>query len=628
MIVKNEERFLERCLASVSGVVDEINIVDTGSTDRTIEIAKQFGAKIEHREWRSDFAWARNESLAMATKRWILQLDADEELLAESRVHLEMLKSAPAHLTGVWLRCINSSDRYAGGGTISHAIIRMFPRSERIRFTGAVHEFPSIDGAPISMGAVTSPIKILHHGYLSDVVTDRDKFVRNMSIVEKTVQADPHDAFHWYNLGLTAHLGGEQQRAAQALERMWELCLEHGMRAFTANGLQILADVYSEHLSQPEKGLVYALECLKRAPRYANAHFSAGKAYFLMKRYDEAREMYASAIEDGEYADRQFIVDDGVAQWKAQCEIGSTYAEQGDDVKALEWFERGLANQPRIQPLRANRAAALERLGRLSEAQTAYRSIYEDFGDEYSSVTYVNYLLRHSQDRDAVTLIEREYGRVSQEAAVTMLLAGAYVTQKNEWGDGERYLIEAQRIDPANADVVRAVEALQSSRGQAGALFAAASGALTEKQYERALEAAQRGRSAFPRDGRFAYYAALACANMDRKDEALQYLAGIADESLGAAPFFLQAALLRELGRPQEALDAIERALMSEPHNLDAALVRATLLDALGRSGEAESTLRAALPAGKRRVAVELASLYLRQGRLDEAKSVAEQALV
>src|SRR5579883_3319270 len=62
MIVKNEERFLEACLRSVEGIVDEINIVDTGSTDRTLEIAQRFGARIEHREWRNDFAWARNEA--------------------------------------------------------------------------------------------------------------------------------------------------------------------------------------------------------------------------------------------------------------------------------------------------------------------------------------------------------------------------------------------------------------------------------------------------------------------------------------------------------------------------------------------------------------------------------------
>ena len=78
MIVKNEERFLAECLESVKDVVDEICIVDTGSTDRTVEIARSYGAKIEFHEWRKDFAWARNKALEMATRRWTFVLDADE----------------------------------------------------------------------------------------------------------------------------------------------------------------------------------------------------------------------------------------------------------------------------------------------------------------------------------------------------------------------------------------------------------------------------------------------------------------------------------------------------------------------------------------------------------------------
>ncbi|MBV9271488.1 MAG: glycosyltransferase family 2 protein, partial [Candidatus Eremiobacteraeota bacterium] len=101
MIVKNEERFLGKCLASAQGIVDEMIVVDTGSSDATIEIAKRFGARVEQREWRNDFAWARNEALKLATKRWILVLDADEELLPESCEAFSALKTAAAYNVGV-----------------------------------------------------------------------------------------------------------------------------------------------------------------------------------------------------------------------------------------------------------------------------------------------------------------------------------------------------------------------------------------------------------------------------------------------------------------------------------------------------------------------------------------------
>src|SRR3989338_10012371 len=80
MIVKNEEKFLAQCLQSIKNAVDEIIVVDTGSTDRTVEIAQSFGAKIYYHPWRNSFSEARNHSLSYATCDWILQIDADEAL--------------------------------------------------------------------------------------------------------------------------------------------------------------------------------------------------------------------------------------------------------------------------------------------------------------------------------------------------------------------------------------------------------------------------------------------------------------------------------------------------------------------------------------------------------------------
>ena len=520
MIVKNEERFLRACLESVKDAVDEINIVDTGSTDSTIAIAREFGARIEEHPWCNDFSWARNKALDMATRRWIFQLDADEELLPESIEALRQLKSAPSHLTGVWLRCVNSSDRYRGGGTISHAIIRIFPNHPRIRYKGAIHEFPAVDDSPLSMPAVVAPIKIVHHGYLEDVVADRGKYQRNMSIIEQSVLDHPEDAFHWYNLGMTAYLNGEYERSVPALEKMWNLCLEHGMRAFTANGLQILADVHSEHLNDPQTGLRWALRCLEKAPRYANAHFSAGKAYFLLQRYGEARQMYQKAIDDGRYMDRQFVVDDEVPAWKAPCEIGSTYAEEGDHQTALTWFEKALASRPKVQPLRVNYAKALEALGRFDEAQAVYQALLDDFGDELSVVDLVNFYLRRKNDRAALDLIDTRAATLSPIARVSMALAAAHVTRTNGWGDGIEHVLDALRVDPQ----------------QPMALAAAAEIASVSIQQAAAHEAAS---------------------------------------SMGAA----------------------------------------------------EATLLRALPLARARVSVELAALYLRSGRLNDAKRVAEEAL-
>jgi tetratricopeptide (TPR) repeat protein len=629
MIVKNEERFLEQCLRSVADVVDEINIVDTGSTDRTIEIAETFGARIERREWRNDFAWARNESLKMATKRWIFQLDADEELLPESKPALLQLKNAPAYNMGIWLRCINASDKYRGGGNVSHAIVRLFPNHERIRLHGTIHEFPSWDDSPVGLPGVTAPIKIIHHGYLTDVVNERDKYARNMAIIEASIQTDPEEAFHWYNVGMTAHLGGNHDRGIEGFEQMWELCKKHGMRAFTPNGLQTLADIYTEHKQQPEKGLAYALECIKLSPRYANGHFAAGKAYVALNRLEEAREMYAAAIADGEHLAKQYVVDDEVPAWKAQCEIGGTYVTQGDYATALEWFDRGLANRPTVQPLRINRASALERLGRLGEAERDFCSIYEDFRDEQSVLQYGNFLLRHKKEREALALIEREHANCSDQVAGPMLLAAAAISQRNGWNDGEQYLLAAQARQPDSAEIRHALSTLHANRGRAGEFLKQAHEALARKAFEDALQAARSGLAIAATHEGLAYYAAIACANLGRKEEGAGYLEALerSGHTLSETACMLKAALLRELQRPQEALAAVERAVTLNPNNADARLLKAGLLEALGRVGDAEAVLRDLMPVAKQRASVELGAMYLRLGRLAEAKRIAEEAL-
>ncbi len=645
MIVKNEERFLEQCLRSAAGAVDEINIVDTGSTDRTVEIARAFGARIEHREWRDDFAWARNESLAMATNRWVLQLDADEELLPESLEALEALKKTPAYIVGVYVRCINKSDRY-GGGAMSHATSRIFPNHERIRYTGLIHEFACLDGNAKGIAAVLSPVKILHHGYTNEMVESRGKNARNLRILEESIRREPGEAFHWYNFGLTTFLMGETEKAVDAMERMYELTRDDA-RAFVPNGLQILADAYTERLGQPEKGLEYALLALKLSPNYANAHFSAGKAYMHMQQWERSREMYQAAIDDAGQTVQQFIVDDEISRWKAHSEIGATYALEGRETEAIEWFSKGLANHPASQPLLLNRGRALERAGCIDEAEVDFRAAYAALKDEQAVVHLVNFLLRHAKAIEAVEIIERDVNLAGEETAINMLLAAAAVAQQCGWHDGERYLLAALERAPWASEVLNPLEAIYTQRGDAQSIERLRAGEsqtepkspadhlrrshflIAGKNHEQALTMALSGLDKAPHDGPLRYNAALALVNLGKRDEALVHLQAI--DAANKAAFlqgnYLAAAILRELGRPQDALAACERILSEDPSQFDAALLRGSLFEQLGRSPEAEATFMELMSQNKERVAVELAGLYLRSGRIADAQRIATQAL-
>ncbi|HTA39440.1 MAG TPA: glycosyltransferase [Candidatus Acidoferrales bacterium] len=647
MIVKNEERFLAQCLRSVQDVVDEMIVVDTGSTDRTIEIAKSFGATVFEREWRNDFGWARNQALEAATRRWLLVLDADEELMTASKPSLAALKNVPSWLTAVWVRIYNRSDDYVGTGDMSHALVRIFPNHESIRYRGLIHEFPTVNGDPNGLGAASSPIGVIHHGYVKEIVHERGKGARNLAIVKAAADREPTDPYNWFNVGATAFLLGDFETARDALEKMLDLLGEE-RRGYLPNGLAILAETYCDKLADPIKGEEIARRGLEISPHYANSHFQLGKALIAQKRFDEGREAYLAAIDDGKYAAQQFVVDDQVYIWKAHSEIGSSYVMQGDEAKAVEWFEKGLKNSPNAEPLHVNRARALERLGRLDDASEAFRTVYELHGSASSTIEYVNALLRRGRDGDAMTIVDATIGKFESDMAVPMLMAAAAVAERG--GDGaraERYLRAAAEHKPGSAAVVAPLEKLlraSAREGELPGLFAREDATPPESAAD-FLRRSQRAAN----DGRFADALALARAGLEHApaDENLRYAVAYSTWQTGddaaalhmldrldvsesdrlRAREALRSAIYRKQGRLDDAIRAIDALLAADPSHVDSLLLRAGMLETLGRLDEQEETLRRAYEYDRQRVAIPLSSLYLRTKRYDEAARVAEDAM-
>jgi glycosyltransferase involved in cell wall biosynthesis len=646
MIVKNEERFLEQALRSIHDVVDEIVIVDTGSTDRTIPIARSFGATVLEHEWRNDFAWARNRSIEPATKRWIMFIDADEELTPQSKASLIRLKNTPAYQTALWVRVFNKSDDYRGTGDMSHALIRVFPNHEDIRFRGMIHEFPTVGENPNGLQAVHSPIAIVHHGYVKEIVDSRNKGARNLAIVRAAAEAEPDEPYHWFNLGSTAFLTGDYPGARDALERMRELIGDQH-RGFVPNALAVLAETYCDKLHEPIKGEEVARHALKSSPRYANAHFQLGKALVAQGRFDEARAAYQDAIDDGKYASEQFVVDDQVYIWKAHSEIGSSYVMEKNDEKAVEWFERGLKNAPKAEPLIINRAKALERLGRIAHSEEAFRAAYDAHGSEQAAAELVNHLLRQNKDREALAFIDRSYARVSAQTAVPMLLAAAVVCQRMGSPEDERYLKIAAGLRPGSAEILNPLEALLHARGKSsevGALIAAEDAtppqasedwarrsrrAALQGDYEKGIALANAGLQTDPANAALNYAAGAAALQLGKHELVLEYIGRIKESpaALAIAAEQTRAAAQRALGRNEAALSTLQRAIDVESHNVDALLAHAEVAGVLGRIDVQEASLKRAFAVDATRASLPLAALYLRTGRIAEAGAIAESTL-
>lgn len=212
--MRNEAAFLGRCLDALDGKVDEIVVVDTGSTDNTAAIATSKGARLLHFEWVDDFAAARNCAIDAATGDWILYIDADEVL--ESPVPLRDIVSEPGHV-GFMLKF-----RPQLGYSPYHEM-RLFKADPRIRFEGRMHErvLASIDRVKLADGLRigTADVAIQHLGYEGDQAI---KHRRNLPLLMRAVQDDPDRVYLWWHLGETLHATGEKHEAMKALQRAIE----------------------------------------------------------------------------------------------------------------------------------------------------------------------------------------------------------------------------------------------------------------------------------------------------------------------------------------------------------------------------------------------------------------------
>lgn len=208
VIARNEERFIAQGLASVAGLADQLVVLDTGSTDRTAELARAAGAEVHHFAWCDDFAAARNAALGHARGRWVLMLDADEELPPDQhpvlREHLADTAAAAFRLP-----IVNAGEESLGANYVP----RLFRNVPGARYVGRIHEqvFPSVLAATQAAGqtAKLGRARLLHHGYTAALTRERDKVERNLRLLRQAVSERPHDANLRLNLGLERVRSGE-----------------------------------------------------------------------------------------------------------------------------------------------------------------------------------------------------------------------------------------------------------------------------------------------------------------------------------------------------------------------------------------------------------------------------------
>ncbi len=359
MIVRDEEAMLPACLASTSPYVREIIVVDTGSSDRTVELAEANGAAVFTAEWAGDFSTARNVALDHATMPWILVLDADEELrVSDAGSFWRGLRNE--EVEGYLCRVINYLSESVDDRELG-VTLRLFRNRPESRFRGALHEqiAPSILGRDPLAHFDQGAFEIHHHGYLPSLIESKHKKKRNLAIALRSAEEYPEDGFVLFNLG-NEYLRAEQwTEAKRVLDQAWEHVV---LGSYWAPKLAKARAIARLQLGNFEDALDELDRMIPQFRAFTDLVFLRALACRGVGRKEEAIGALHQVIVMGPAPAPPYTgVEERLAGDKAEFALGQIYLEIGRLQDAVTHFERSfMATRSWPEPLRALLAVLLE----------------------------------------------------------------------------------------------------------------------------------------------------------------------------------------------------------------------------------------------------------------------------
>lgn len=346
-IVKNEETSLPRVLDSVKTLVDEMVIIDTGSTDRTVEIAKGYGARVYHFDWCNDFSVARNYGLEYVRGNWVLVLDADEVLTSEIVPEIKRVIECDRYVV------VNLIRREVGASQSPYSLVsRLFRRHPEIQFSRPYHAM--VDDSVQSLlqrephwQVISLPnVAIDHYGYKPEAIAALDKYNRARIAMEGFLAIHPNDGYVCSKLG-ALYIGiGEVSKGIELLER----------------GLT------DPHV---EGSVLFEL------------HYHLGNASTRENNFHSAVEHYQAAIQ-------QPILPQ--LKLGAYNNLGGLLLRAGDLVTAKMAYQMALQIDPSFATGHNNLGMTLKAMGQLTEAIASYEQaikINPDYADAYQNLGVV-----------------------------------------------------------------------------------------------------------------------------------------------------------------------------------------------------------------------------------------------
>lgn len=468
LIVKNEEVDLPRCLASIKECVDEIVVVDTGSTDRTVEIAQSFGARTSFFEWCDDFSAARNFSLQQARGDFILWVDADDELLPTGPDALRQLcRELPDMSWAYWVDVHCPTDKWHEGETIVKQP-RLFRNGPGLAFAGRLHEQL---GAPTGFTpeelTFQDGFSVKHWGYVPQEGTSSRRSDRNHRILELEIDQNPNEHFHYYKLGLQ-HAGDKEFAEGLA---MFERAFELWQRDPEARGGHVASMLSMATLCAVEtKQFDKALQIEVATPAgfvSTDLLYHAGLAWWSLGNESEAIARFQRAIDDGSVREHN-AHDRSTSTWRPLIMLAAVYAEQGEFQQAYEAARQALEFAPTRPDGLYLKARSAYSLGHTEEAVALCRQALATERDDGFKPKIRRLLLNAANelDDDALALEALEDGEVEGLSPAGALYLRARLCEREGDIQGQQQLLlEGCSQFPEDAEIRIALSQAMEAHG-------------------------------------------------------------------------------------------------------------------------------------------------------------------
>ncbi|XWK90553.1 MAG: tetratricopeptide repeat protein [Phormidium sp.] len=365
-IAKNEATSLPNCLKTVQNLVDEIIVLDTGSTDKTPEIAQEFGAKVYHFQWCNDFSSARNEALKYVQGDWVLVLDADEVLKPEIIPQLKQVIQQPNLLV------VNLVREEIGAKQAPYSLVsRLFRKHPEVYFSRPYHAMIDdsvsllLQKEPQWQIASLSDVAILHYGYEPGAIASRNKFQTAKTTMEGYLNQHPNDPYVCNKLGALYLEIGEKSKGIELLQRgltansidagvLYELHYHLGI------GYESLQQL---NLAQSHYQTATKLDILPQLK--LGAFINLGNVLKARNQLEAAQEAYVNAIA----IDPNFAV--------GYYNLGMLLKHKGRFADAIALYQQAIKLNPNYADAYQNLGVVFLKVGNVSESLVAFQRAIE-----------------------------------------------------------------------------------------------------------------------------------------------------------------------------------------------------------------------------------------------------------